>query len=76
MGFIGSLKLITTNTYSSFANLDTVHFNTACTKSLQPILPSLVIAWKHPSSSLCFSPYIIAGWLAATSGPQLATHWL
>jgi hypothetical protein len=45
IGFIEHLWIVTTGNYSAMANLHTVQFTTARTKSSQFAVSSLIVAW-------------------------------
>jgi hypothetical protein len=45
IGFIEFLHDVTTNNYRANANSHTLQFTTACTKSSQSTVSSVVVAW-------------------------------
>jgi hypothetical protein len=45
IGFIANLQIVTTSNYSAIANSHTLQFTTACTKSSQSAVSSLIVAW-------------------------------
>jgi hypothetical protein len=45
IGFIAHLQIITTSNYSAITNSHTLKFTTACIKSSQSAVSSLIVAW-------------------------------